>query len=56
MFEDVLLAYEVGIALLLVCQGLKVLGDLEPHDTWRGIGKVAGQLLSIHVEKTTMRE
>lgn len=40
----------VSISLLLVCQSIEVLGDLEPHDTWRGIREVALQFLGVHGE------
>lgn len=47
-----LLADKVGVALLLVCQGVKVLLDLEPDDRRRGIGQVLGEFLGVHGEGT----
>lgn len=43
------------VALLLVREGVEVLCDLKPHDTWRGIGEVIAKLLSIHIENWRRR-
>lgn len=51
----VLLANEVSIALLLVGQGIKMLRDLQSHDTRRRIGEILAELLSVHVEVATNR-
>jgi hypothetical protein len=43
-----ILADEVSITLLLVGQGVEVLGNLEPHDARRGICEIATEVFGIH--------
>lgn len=42
----------MSVALLLVCEGLEVLRDLEPDDGGRGVGQILREFLGVHVEKT----
>lgn len=51
------LADEVGIALLLVVQGLKVLLNLEPDDRGWCVGEEVDELVLLHVgEKSLLNE